>query len=351
MKNSHHQTAFFDKINAKLPLIQAPMAGVQDHKLAIAVCQAGGVGSLPCAMLSVDAIEAQIAAIRHATDAPFNVNFFAHRQVEYTDTMQQHWFDALQPFYHALGLSDNDIATTGGRQPFGKDQAELITDLKVPVVSFHFGLPNKDLLDMVKQSGAVVLSTATTVAEARWLQAHGADMIIAQGLEAGGHRGMFLSNDVSLQAGTFGLLPNIVKAVTLPVIAAGGISDYATAQAALRLGAAAVQVGTALLLADECDTKALHRQALQSARAEHTALTNIFSGGLARGIVNRFMQETGYISEFAPPFPHASFVSNPLKAKAEHMGSDAFSSLWAGQNARLAATGTAQQIIDRLMHG
>ncbi|MGL5253368.1 MAG: NAD(P)H-dependent flavin oxidoreductase, partial [Moraxella sp.] len=317
MKNSHHQTAFFDKINAKLPLIQAPMAGVQDHKLAIAVCQAGGVGSLPCAMLSVDAIEAQIAAIRHATDAPFNVNFFAHRQVEYTDTMQQRWFDALQPFYHALGLSDSDIATTGGRQPFGKDQAELITDLKVPVVSFHFGLPNKDLLDMVKQSGAVVLSTATTVAEARWLQAHGADMIIAQGLEAGGHRGMFLSDDVSLQAGTFGLLPNIVKAVALPVIAAGGISDYATAQAALRLGAAAVQVGTALLLADECDTKALHRQALQSARAEHTALTNIFSGGLARGIVNRFMQETGYISEFAPPFPHASFVSNPLKAKAE----------------------------------
>jgi nitronate monooxygenase len=174
-------------------------------------------------------------------------------------------------------------------------------------------------------------------------------MIIAQGLEAGGHRGMFLSQDVTLQAGTFSLLPNIIRSVSLPVIAAGGISDNATAQAAFAMGASAVQVGTAFLLADECDTKDFHRKALQSERAEHTALTNVFSGGLARGIVNRFMQEAGYISESAPPFPHASFVSNPLKAKAESMGSDEFSSLWAGQNARLAKSGTADKIIQDLL--
>lgn len=351
MKNPNTQAinAFLEQINVALPIIQAPMAGVQDSKLTIAVCQAGGLGSLPCAMLSLEKMESEIATIRNATDAPFNVNFFAHKQDDYTPMMQEKWFNVLKPFYQELGLTQDDIATTGGRQPFAREQAELIADLKVPVVSFHFGLPEQSLLTIVKKSGAIVMSSATTPAEARWLQANGADMIIAQGLEAGGHRGMFLSQDVTLQAGTFSLLPNILKSVRLPVIAAGGISDNTTAQAAFGLGASAVQVGTAFLLADECDTKDFHHNALQSERAEHTALTNLFSGGLARGIVNRFMQEVGYIHKAAPPFPHASFVSNPIKAKAESMGSDEFSSLWAGQNARLASPGTAKQIIERIL--
>lgn len=347
--NTKSMNAFLRQINVTLPLIQAPMAGVQDSKLAIAVCQAGGLGSLPCAMLSLEQIDKRIADIRQATDTPFNVNFFTHKSVDYTPQMQATWFEALKPFYDEFGLTADDIATTGGRQPFGREQAELIADLKVPVVSFHFGLPDNDLLGMVKKSGARVLSTATTVAEARWLAANGADAIIAQGLEAGGHRGMFLSPDLTRQAGTFSLLPAITKAVTLPVIAAGGISDAATAHAAFKLGASAIQVGTAFLLADECDTKAFHRQALQSERAEHTALTNLFSGGLARGIVNRFVREMGYVSASAPPFPHASFVSNPIKAKAESIGSDEFSSLWAGQNARLATSGSAKQIIERIL--
>ncbi|MFW2176998.1 MULTISPECIES: NAD(P)H-dependent flavin oxidoreductase [unclassified Moraxella] len=338
-----------NRLSLTHPLIQAPMAGVQDSKLAIAVCQAGGLGSLPCAMLSLDKIETEIHTIKGATDSPFNVNFFAHKQSEYTESMQQTWFEALQPYYDKFGLTKDNIATTGGRQPFGREQAELVADLKVPVVSFHFGLPEPSLLNIVKQAGAIVLSTATTVAEARWLEANGADMIIAQGLEAGGHRGHFLSQDVTLQMGTFSLLPNIVKAVNVPVIGAGGISDAITAKSAFALGASAVQVGTAFLLADECDTKDFHRQALQSEQAEHTALTNVFSGGLARGIVNRFMREMGYVSASAPPFPHASFVTNPIKAKAESMASDEFSSLWAGQNARLAKSGTAKDIIDRIL--
>lgn len=340
---------FLYKIKVEKPIIQAPMAGVQGSRLAIAVCQASGLGSLPCAMLSLDKIKSEINTIRQATDAPFNVNFFAHKQGDYTNEMQEKWFKALEPYYQEFGLTQDDIATTGGRQPFGKEQAELIADLKVPVVSFHFGLPDKLLLDIVKQSGAVVLSSATTIAEAKWLEANGADMIIAQGLEAGGHRGMFLSPDVSLQMGTFSLLPNIIRAVKIPVIAAGGISDKVTATAAFELEASAVQVGTAFLLADECDTKQFHRQALQSERAQHTVLTNVFSGGLARGIVNRFIQEAGYINEFAPPFPHASFVSNPIKAKAESVGSDEFSSLWAGQNARLAKSGSAKEIIGQIL--
>ena len=349
---THHTKAinsFLDYVKVQLPIIQAPMAGVQDSKLAIAVCQAGGLGSLPGALLSLQKIESEIASIRQATDAPFNVNFFAHQQPDYTQAMQEKWFNTLQPYYQEFGLTQDEIATAGGRQPFTHEQAALLADLKVPVVSFHFGLPDKALLNIVKKSGAIVISSATTPAEARWLQANGADMIIAQGLEAGGHRGMFLSQDVTLQAGTFSLLPNIIRSVSLPVIAAGGISDNATAQAAFAMGASAVQVGTAFLLAEECDTKDFHRKALQSERAEHTALTNVFSGGLARGIVNRFMQEAGYISESAPPFPHASFVSNPIKAKAESMGSDEFSSLWAGQNARLAKSGTVDKIIQDLL--
>ncbi len=348
----HHTKAvnsFLDYVKVQLPIIQAPMAGVQDSKLAIAVCQAGGLGSLPGALLSLQKIESEIASIRKLTDAPFNVNFFAHQQLDYTQAMQEKWLNALQPYYQEFGLTQDEIATTGGRQPFTHEQAALLADLKVPVVSFHFGLPDKALLNIVKKSGAIVISSATTPAEARWLQANGADIIIAQGLEAGGHRGMFLSQDVTLQAGTFSLLPNIIRSVSLPVIAAGGISDNATAQAAFAMGASAVQVGTAFLLAEECDTKDFHRKALQSERAEHTALTNVFSGGLARGIVNRFMQETGYISESAPPFPHASFVSNPIKAKAESMGSDEFISLWAGQNARLAKSGTVDKIIQDLL--
>lgn len=340
---------FLQKIPVQHPLIQAPMAGVQGSRLAIAVCQAGGLGSLPCAMLSLSQIESEINAIKSATDAPFNVNFFAHQQPEYTAEIQAQWFTALKPYYDEFGLTQDDIATTGGRQSFGREQAELMADLKVPVVSFHFGLPSTELLEIVKKSGAVVLSTATTITEAKWLETNGADMIIAQGLEAGGHRGHFLSPDITLQMGTFSLLPNIINNVKIPVIGAGGISDKVTAKSAFELGACAVQVGTAFLLADECDTKDFHREALQSEQAEHTVLTNIFSGGLARGIVNRFVREMGYVNAFAPPFPHASFVTNPIKAKAESMGNSDFSSLWAGQNARLAKTGSAKEILDRIL--
>jgi nitronate monooxygenase len=217
--------------------------------------------------------------------------------------------------------------------PFGHEAAEVLERFRPAVVSFHFGLPAPELLARVKSGGSRVLSSATTVAEARWLQANGADAVIAQGLEAGGHRGMFLSDALSTQMGTLALVPQLVAALDVPVIAAGGIADACGVRAALALGAAGVQVGTAYLCCPEATTSALHRAALMSEAAAHTALTRLFSGRPARGIVNRVMRELGALHPAAPAFPLATAAMAPLRAHWEARGSGDFSPLWSGQNA------------------
>lgn len=316
----------------ELPVIQAPMAGVQGAALAIAVSNAGGLGSLPCAMLSVDAMREELAAIRAQTARPFNVNFFAHRQPAPDAAREAAWRAALAPYYAELGIDADAIPVGPARLPFGAGVADALEESRPAVVSFHFGLPSADLLARVRSWGAKVLSSATTVDEARWLEAHGVDAVIAQGLEAGGHRGMFLSDDLGAQVGTFALVPQIVRAVKVPVIAAGGIADAQGVAAALALGAAGVQVGTAYLLCPEATTSAVHRAALKSEAARHTVVTNVFTGRPARGIVNRIIQELGPISPVAPAFPLAAPAVATLRAKAERLGSSDFSPLWAGQN-------------------
>lgn len=209
----------------------------------------------------------------------------------------------------------------------------MLAEFRPAVVSFHFGLPSPELLDLVRAWGAKVVSSATTVAEAVWLEAQGVDAVIAQGLEAGGHRGHFLSDDLSVQLGTMALLPQVVRAVRVPVIAAGGIADARGVSAAMTLGAAGVQVGTAYMLCPEANTSALHRLVLRSEAARHTALTNLFTGRPARGVVNRIMRELGPLNAAAPAFPLAGAAIAPLRAKAEGLGRGDFSPLWAGQNA------------------
>jgi nitronate monooxygenase len=309
------------------------MAGVQGSALAIAVCNAGGLGSLPCAMLSPDAMRKEIAAIRAQTDEPFNVNFFCHTPPAFNAEREAAWRALLSPYFAELGIDASSIAAGPGRTPFSHEAADVLEEFKPQVVSFHFGLPAADLLGRVLAWGAMILSSATTVEEALWLEAHGADAIIAQGLEAGGHRGHFLSQDLTAQVGTFALLPQIVQAVTVPVIAAGGIADAKGVAAAMKLGAAAVQVGTAYLLCPECTTSTVHRGALKSEAARHTALTNVFSGRPGRGIMNRLMREIGPLSPATPEFPLASSAIAPLRARAESLGSGDFSTLWSGQNA------------------
>jgi nitronate monooxygenase len=321
-----------DSLGLTAPIIQAPMAGVQNHRLAAAVCNAGGLGSLPAAMLSPSDLQAQLAALRQATNKPFNVNFFCHAQPKPDAQREAAWREALTPSYRELGLDAQAIASGPGRLPFNHEAADVLEAFRPAVMSFHFGLPSAELVQRVKSWGSLIFSSATTVDEALWLQAHGADAVIAQGLEAGGHRGMFLSDDISTQIGTFALLPQIAQAVDIPVIAAGGIASAAGIRAAKALGAAAVQIGTAYLCSDEASTSALHRAALQSSAARHTALTNVFTGRPARGIVNRVMREQGPISPLAPAFPLATAAMAPLRAAAEAQGNSDFTPLWAGQN-------------------
>jgi len=320
-------------LGIELPIIQAPMAGVQDSALAVAVSNAGGLGSLPCALLGLDAMRGELAAIRARTTKPFNVNFFCHAPPAFSAEREAVWRAMLSPYYEELGIDAGAITTGPGRASFNSEAADVLSEFKPPVVSFHFGLPAAGLLARVRAWGAKVLSSATTVEEALWLEEQGVDAIVAQGLEAGGHRGNFLSADLTTQVGTFALLPQIVAAVKVPVIAAGGIADAKGAVAAMSLGAAGVQIGTAYMLCPECTTSMVHRAALKSEAARHTALTNLFSGWPARGIVNRVMSELGPMSTAVPDFPLATSAIAPLRAKAESQGSGDFSPLWSGQNA------------------
>ena len=342
--------AFAGRLATRHPLIQAPMAGVQGSALALAVSGAGGLGSLPCAMLAADALRAELGALQ-ASGLPYNVNFFSHTPPAPDAAREAAWRAALKPYYDELELDIAAIPAGPGRAPFTAEAADLLAEFAPPVVSFHFGLPAPDLLARVKAWGAFVLSSATTVREALWLQEHGADAVIAQGWEAGGHRGHFLSEDLTEQPGTFALLPQIVAAVRLPVIAAGGIADAAGVRAAMALGAAGVQVGTAYLCADEATTSPLHRAALQSEAARHTAVTNCFTGRPARGIVNRLMREQGPISASAPAFPLATAAVAPLRAAAEKLGRSDFTSMWSGQNASQCRSAPAAQITAALAKG
>lgn len=343
--------SLFANLGLELPVIQAPLAGVQDSRLALAVCAAGGLGSLPAAMLSLDQLRGELAALKAGTDKPWNVNFFAHTPPLPDPVREATWRQALAPYYREFGIDPESIPTGTGRMPFSHEAADLVAEFRPAVVSFHFGLPADDLLQRVRASGAKIIASATTVDEARWLAARGVDAVIAQGLEAGGHRGHFLSDDLTKQMGTFTLLPQIVAAVSCPVIATGGIVDPASAAAARALGASAVQAGTVYMLCPEATTSALHRAALQGAKAGHTALTTLFTGRPARGIVNRLMRELGPLNAAAPVFPLATAAIAPLRAAAEKLGRSDFSPLWSGQNTGGCRAVPAAEITRELARG
>jgi nitronate monooxygenase len=325
-----------DLFGIEVPIIQAPMAGPGTPELAIAVSDAGGLGSLPCAQLSLEQTRKALDLIGPCASRPLNLNFFCHIPPTVDAARSLNWRARLAPYYVELGLDPEAALPNAGRRPFDRDFCKLIEDYRPKVVSFHFGLPRRELLERVTAAGAKVISSATTVAEARWLEDHGCDAIIAMGLEAGGHRGSFLVEDMSRQVGTFALVPQVVDAVKVPVIAAGGIADARGIVAAFALGAAAVQIGTAYLFCPEANLPRVHLEALNSAGDDDTMITNVFTGRPARGIVNRIMREQGPLSSVTPAFPLAAAALAPLKAKSEAAGSGDFTNLWSGQAARLA---------------
>ena len=324
-----------DLLNIEIPIIQAPMAGANGSAMVIQASAVGGLGSLPCAMLDAAKMRAELGVIRQQTGNPINVNFFTHTPPEPDPARDETWRNRLSDYYIELGLDPDASAPAVNRAPFDADMCAIVEEVRPEVISFHFGLPEQYLLDRVKAAGCRVLSSATTADEARWLEEHGCDAIIAQGYEAGGHRGMFLTENVSTQAGTMALVPQIVDAVSVPVIAAGGIADGRGIAAAFALGASGVQIGTAYLFTPESLVTDMHRTALKEAKDDHTALTNLFSGRPARGIMNRVMREVGPISDAPTAFPTAGGALAPLKAAAEARGKSDFTSLWSGQAARL----------------
>ncbi len=331
------------------PILQAPMAGVMDAELAIAVARAGGLGGLPAGMLNAEQLRAQVTQFRAATGGkPVNLNFLAHRMPVPNNAREHAWREALKPYYVEFDIDLAAPVTTVSRAPFDAAMCAVVEELKPDVVSFHYGLPEPALVARTKAAGSKIICSATTVAEARFLEAHGCDAVIAQGLEAGGHRGMFLSDNLATQVGLFALLPQVADALTVPVIASGGIADARAIVAAFALGAAGVQIGTAFLFCPEAKTLPPHRAALRAARDDSTVVTNVLSGRPARGLINRAIRELGPISEVVPEFPLASGALAPLNAKAQARGSGDFSPMLAGQAASLGRELPAGELVAKL---
>jgi nitronate monooxygenase len=337
-----------DLFGIEWPIIQAPMAGPVGSEMVIAVSEAGGLGSLPCAMLTPDQMRTELGIIRQRTSRPINVNFFCHRSPKADPAGEIAWRRRLESYYIELKLDPQTPTSGGTRAPFDSARCDLVVESAPEVVSFHFGLPETSLLERIRATGAKIISSATSVDEARWLEDQGCDAIIAQGYEAGGHRGMFLTQDITSQAGTMALVPQVVDAVQVPVIAAGGIADARGIVAALALGASAVQIGTAYLFCPEAKVTSVHREVLRKAKDNDTVLTNVFTGRPARGIVNRIIREIGPMSDLAPEFPLAAEAVAPMRSVAEASGSGDFSPLWAGQAVALGREMPASELTRQL---
>ena len=333
-----------DLFKTEFPIVLAPMAGIMDAELVIAAAQGGALGSLPCAMITAEKVREQVNIIRQRVSAPVNMNFFCHTPVDADPAREAGWKARLGSYYKELGVDPSAPITAANRAPFDEAMCALVEELKPEVVSFHFGLPAPELLARVKAAGCIVLASATIVREAVWLEANGADVIIAQGAEAGGHRGMFLTEDITTQPGLFALLPQVVDAVKLPVVAAGGIADGRGIAAAFALGAAGVQIGTAYLRSPESTIGTAHRAALAESADDGTVITNVMTGRPARGVINRVMREVGPVSSDAPAFPHAATALGPLKAAAEKLGKVDFNNLWAGQAVHLGGETPAAEL-------
>jgi nitronate monooxygenase len=334
--------ALTDRLGIELPIIQAPMAGAATPALAAAVSNAGALGSLGFGTSSIAAIGEQIGAFANRSNRALNWNFFCHPEPTEIEARSAAMRKRLAPIFAERGLPPPAVPSAPFAS-FGIDHMALIESHRPRIVSFHYGLPTSDLLAAVKTTGAIVMCSATSVAEARLLAEGGADVIIAQGAEAGGHRGTFTGLALTRQAGTMALVPQIVDAVDRPVVAAGGITDGRGIAAALMLGASAVQMGTAFLFCPESQVSAAHRKALAQARDDATRLTRLLSGKPARSLINELMERLEDAEDQAAPFPTQTSLIAPLRQEDGQ-----WSSLWAGQAAALGREMPAADLVKNL---
>ncbi|WP_027910223.1 nitronate monooxygenase family protein [Pseudomonas sp. URMO17WK12:I4] len=328
------------------PIIQAPMAGTATPALAAAVSNAGGLGSISIAAVQAEAGRQMIRETRAATSKPFNINVFCHRLSVADAAREQAWLAHLQPYFAELGAAAPE-AIRDIYCSFQEDEGQLqvLLEERPPIVSFHLGLPPQARIDALKSAGITLLASATTLEEGLLAQDAGIDIIVAQGIEAGGHRGVFdPAHDQGI--GTLALVRVLVKHLSRPVIAAGGIMDGAGIAAAMNLGACAAQLGTAFILCPESAANQAYRQMLGSERARHTQITRVISGRPARGIVNRFMAKVGAPGHpEVPGFGIAYDAGKQLIAAAAKAGNAEFAAHWAGQGAALARTMPAAELV------
>lgn len=334
-------------LDIEMPIVQAPMAGFSTLPMALAVAGAGGLGSMACAAMAPEALEELLAAVQVPEAGALNLNFFVHQTPPGDAAKDQAWLTRLKPWYEAEGQAPPEHLSPDILTPFGEEECAVLERATPRVASFHFGLPSSKLTGRLKAAGWKIISSATTLEEALWLEDHGCDIVIAQGLEAGGHRGMFLTTDTAAQKGIMALVPQIIDAVNVPVIAAGGIGDGRGIAAAFALGASGVQLGTAFLHTHEARMSQLQYAAMSGDANPVTALTNVLSGRPARAVVNRAIKELGPLTEDAPPFPKALGAIGPIKQAAESKGRADFSAHYCGQAAYLGCrTGAAQLVRD-----
>ena len=341
---------FLARLGIRLPIIQAPMAGVSTPQLAAAVSNAGGLGSIGIGAVSADQGRQQIEATRALTDRPFNVNVFCHAPAQRDPEREAAWLKHLAPLFAEAGVEPpaalNEIYTSFLED---EDAFDMLLEQRPPVVSFHFGAPSPERVRALRQAGIYTMATATHVPEADLIEQAGIDAIVAQGIEAGGHRGIFDPDAGDEGLATAVLVRMLAKRARLPVIAAGGIMDGQGIRAMLDLGAAAAQLGTAFVLCPESSANESYRQNLKSARAATTRLTRVLSGRPARGLVNRLVHHGEALGSPEPAdYPVAYDAAKQLAAAAARRGNTEYAAQWAGQGAPLARERTAEELVETL---
>ena len=340
--------SFFRDIGVQFPLIQAPMAGAQDEELAIAVAQAGGAGSIPCAALTPKEVYASATRFKSATNGPLSLNFFCHTTPNFDQKREALWLNELQRYYDGLSLTP-EYPMSGVPRSLDADMVDVACNIEPAIASFHFGLPAAEYVERIRATGVKIIATATTVAEAIFLEQNGCDAVIAQSKSAGGHQGSFLSITTPTRLSTMDLVPQIAAAVSIPVIAAGGIADASDIRAVMTSGASGTQIGTRFLKSPESKITAIHRDILDGDIIRATAITNVFTGRPARGFINKLVREIGPINPNVQAYPLAIPALAPLKSATT--GSEDFISLWAGENWKTGAPKPAADIVKELAIG